>query len=147
MKSFLDGKLHLWIENLGTVQKLIGSGVILTDLSFLESNIISLVKNARKNGDNWIWTDDDIQIQNRDGDEVKKGEKDCVYILPSVDIAGHLDIESNNHLESFLKKRKKNLKCMWDTESSAWYPRFKDREDAERCINVINELFDERYKI
>jgi hypothetical protein len=138
MKTFLDGSLLRWTGHLGTVQHLMKSGVISTDLSFLEADIIYLVRQARKKGDNWVWSYDGIR---------RVVEDDRVtFELPSVSICEHFGLDTHNKLQAYFKKQGYDFGKL-DTEASAWYPSFEHREDAERCIDGVNEMLDKRYGI
>ena len=109
------------------------------ELATLHMSIANLIRNARKNGVDWIWSNEDI-------DEVTTKEKGKIvhtYTLSSADIAGALKIENNNRVPDFFKKHRINSKgIQWDTEGGAWYPKFNSRNDAERCIRDLNKVLD-----
>lgn len=142
MKSPLDGNLHSWLRHLGVVQKLIASDILSLhgDLSELQNAIIKMIRDSRKQDANWLWTEEDIHA---DDDIPKSGQ----FSLPSIDIAGFFGLKSHGDLPAFFKKNKCAIPIDWDTEHSAWYPRFNKREDAVLCIKFVNGLFDAKYLI
>lgn len=143
MKPYLNGRLLRWVEHLGQVQRLRDSGVlsVYDEMHHLGQDIVALIRAARKDGCNWVWGYDDI---GRDVDEDDKAAPPT-FVLPTVSIASHFGLDTNNALPRFFKRKGIDLACQWDTESGGWYPRFAHRKDAERCVDTVNELLDERY--
>lgn len=128
----LDGHLYSWLEHLHTIQRMQNSGLLSVDLDFIRSSMVRLIRDGRKEGNNWIFTRANIK---REGKE---------YVLPSVEIARFFDCDGHS---KFIKLAKsKGLKGdMEDVEHSAWYPRFQNMRDACNAIDVLNKMFDEKY--
>lgn len=100
------------------------------------ANIILL---ARREGGDWVWSRDEIKLDKETGE----------FTLSSVDICWAFGCEGHNNLKTNMERVHKinTTDYEWDTEYSAWYPRFKTREAAERCIDDVNKVFDKRYLV
>ncbi len=134
--NILDGRLLRWCEHLGLVQKLKANELMQSkyhELHGLEDYIIKLIREAREKGMNWVWEPTDVYQP----DDV------TYWSLPSVDVAGVFGAQNNNYLPKAFKKLKFVLKGLdWDTESSAWYPKFETKEQALEAIGKFNILLD-----
>lgn len=92
---------------------------------------------ARKEDGDWVWSKDEIKIDEETGE----------FTLSSVDICWAFGCQGHNNLRLNMQTKHKinTTNYVWDTEYSAWYPRFRTREAAERCIDDINKVFDKKY--
>lgn len=143
LSSLFKGSLFNWLDHINITQSLINSNVLAhtDELRRLTRDIANLIREGRKQGVPWVWGYEDIQ------EDVHPQGSDYDYFLPSVDLAPYLGLESNHKLKAFFKKHEPKVvkHTLWDTESSAWYPGFKTKEDAVAMVDAVNRLFDARY--
>lgn len=130
-------RLFPWLGYLTTIQKFSNSEVISQyhQLISIECGIWELIRNGRANNIPWIWSYETIDVTAHDKD----------IVLPSIDLARHFGLNDNNDLPEYFEKHGIGEGIDWDTESGAWYPKFKTLQDAKNCIDNINELFDKLY--
>lgn len=135
LQQHLDGNLLPLIRQLVIVSHLKADEFIeIKDLQLYP--IAAIIVKAREDGCHWVWEEKDIEYE----------EEYDQYKLPSVDLNGYFDWDGHDNLKGWLKMTHQiELNCIWDTEYSAWYPKFKTREDALECIKVFDKLFDEKY--
>ena len=136
IKEYISGRLYQMMGQCSIISHLKTQRYLnLGELRF--GWLAKLILNARMDGCNWVWNTSEIEYD----DEIED------YILPTVDLNGFLDLESNNDIKKLFKKNKCDTKNIeWDTENGGWYPKFKTRHAAVKCIQDIDRLFDERYQ-
>ena len=134
MNKYLSGKLSEILRQVCVMHEIKNAKFISAE-SLRYGQFAQLIVAARKCGCNWLWDKSEIY---------KEGDYFC---LPSVDLNEFFTFEGNDSLKTHLKiVQKIDLSgVIWDTEYSAWYPKFKEKEDAVKCIEVIDGLFDKTW--
>jgi hypothetical protein len=133
----LNGRLTTLIQNISLLNELINSPLISKSQEYrrCKENISNIIKDARKSGYDWMFSESDIYL-----------EEDGGVRLPSVEIAEYF-VESGDHhdLKKFFHKNGIGQGIIWDVEYSAWYPIFDTVDNAKKFIKDLNELFDKTY--
>ena len=95
--------------------------------------LAQLALDAREDGLHWLWSDEEFD------------EEELTF--PSCDISMELGFEGHGNLELNLKKvHGVELEGVaWDTEFSAWYPRFETKEFAFEARRKLDEVLDKQY--
>lgn len=138
-----NGKLYQLIAHLGAVQQitekpnLLSYDSVIAPIQRVASFFKETILAARKNGDSWIYTNEDIE---KDGKEWK---------LPSVEFWFFLSEEMthNDFPKFWVDNGFDDQGIIWDTESSAIYPRFKTLYHAKKFIEDLDTLIDKQLKI
>ena len=133
--EYLDGNLISLLRQLYQISSIKSADYIsVPDLT--ETIYAHIILNSRKDKLNWLWTSSEITYDK----EFKE------YILPSVDLNGLFEWTGHSNIKEWIKTSHGiELSCLWDTEFSAWYPKFKAKKDALTCIKVFNSIFDSEY--
>lgn len=103
--------------------------------------LASIIVAARADGCSWVWSKSEIKKE-----EAEEGGS-C-WALPSVDLNDFFDWEEgHNSLEKWIQSihKTKLEDVIWDTEYSAWYPKFITPAGALACIKFWDNVFDIRY--
>lgn len=138
-----NGKLYQLIAHLGAVQQitetpnLLSYDSVVAPMKRVESFFKETILAARKNGESWLYTNEDIK---------KDGKK---WTLPSADFDFFMpEFMNHNYFPKWWKQNEfDDAGIIWDTESSAIYPRFKTLYHAKKFIEDLNTLIDKQFKI
>lgn len=142
LKEYADGKLVNWLALAGSIKDIASCEFLRTPEGFNFLPILDLIIEARYYGAHWLWDENDI-YQFDDDDDI-----DDYYHLPSVDMTRYLGLENNYEVKKYFQENNAKTfakKIIWDAESSAWYPKFKTKDDAIRCLVVVDKFFDKKY--
>lgn len=130
-KKTLD--VFFYLENIRLYNIIIDSYCLSSDLITssinLKRQLVEYLQDALMKGNIGVYSKIELKLDR----EVKE------YYLPSIDFREYFNIDSNNVFGDMLKKH--GVCKEPDTESCAFYPRFKTREEGEFFINDINNLF------
>lgn len=133
--DFLDGNLLPFLRQTLLINAIKKNGLIRIN-GLENSEIAKLIVDARDSDISWVWSISEIYQDESTGE----------WCLPSVDLNGFFDWSGNDSIETWLKNVKKiEFNCNWDTEYSAWYPKFNNKIDATKCIAIFDTLFDDQY--
>jgi hypothetical protein len=135
-KDILDGRLVQILKHICLIYDIKQQKYIsVEDLRY--GFLARIIVEAREQNANWIWSEDEIK---------KYDEDDDYFSSPSVDIASFF-VDSHNDLEEWMKENGYKVPegFIWDTESSAWYPKAKTENDLKRIIKVTNKMFDDKF--
>ncbi len=137
----LNGQLFSLVEKFYWLKELVANEILASESRSTALNlsikISKIIKDARESGYNWLWAEEDISYDEEYED----------FSLPSVDLCYLLGLENNNKIENFLKSKNYNDEnFILDTESGAWYPKFKTREAALNMITYMNSWLDDMLK-
>jgi len=137
----LNGHLYKFLYSNAAFARILKVDIIHNDIQeAIEDHrrfIYDIIKEARANNMNWVFSEEDVT-------EVTINFKDKSWELPSVDIASLLGLGNCNEIKKLLTENDFNEPC-GETESSAWYPYFSSKNDAIKCIEILNKLFDDKY--
>jgi len=143
----IDGSIFSLLDMLFTAMEIRRNAML--NIKIQVESISKVILAARADGLNWLWTPNDIYEDQATFKKTPKSKPTTVteFCLPSVDIHRFFEFEGHSKLKEHLKKKHgiTLTGISWDTEYSAWYPRFKTRQDAVNCIETFNKLFDKLY--
>lgn len=127
----LDGNLDNLLIQFCVIRGLQDNPVLNVD-NLQAFPLAQIIVNGRADGLHWCFKE-----------VFHTNEADDFSNLFPTDIAALLPIDTNNALPDYLEKEGITLDGIdWDTESSAWYPRFDTEENAKAAIFKLDELFD-----
>lgn len=142
----LNGNLCDYLNVYCCINKFVESELITTSYSEYShlKRIKKLIVECRKHKYHWCYTYEDIRFS----EDTYNGKSEKIYYyLPSIDLSDFFNIDDNhNQLKDFFQEHKYyDSDIIWDTESSAWYPKFKNFNAAKNCIDFLDKLFDDFY--
>lgn len=137
IEKYLDGNLVEFLKQAIRISNLSDNEAINRDILPRIYPTAKIILISREKGLNWLWSEKDIEYEEEYGE----------YKLPSVNIDWALGCEGHDNVKLNLETvhNVDTKGYIWDTEYSAWYPKFKTKVAALNCIESINKILDKRY--